>query len=204
MEQNELTNNADKDKFSRATRSSDNAHVANDQDTPVLDKALKELNGISRYAKHIHAYQNRRSVLDVANKYFADKEKEIVRDIFITVIAGVADQWTPDGYDDPSSNEIISDIENNLHAYRAAKLIAEKFYEICGSENDDVYKRPPLFNKMRKYDADDYTNSSAFTEPDNLGEYPNLRLQKILYSKVAGFPDASNGDADTTEIECNF
>lgn len=202
MEQNELTNSTGKDKFSRATHSSDNTHVANDQNTPVLDKALEELNGISRYAKHSHAYQNRRDVIDVADKYFANNE--IVRDIFVAVIAGVADQWTPDGYDDPSSNEIISNIENNLHAYRAAKLIADKFYEICGSENDDVYKRPPLFNKMRKYDADAYTNSSAFEEPDNLGEYLNLRLQKILYSKVAGFPDASNGDADTTEIECNF
>lgn len=202
MEQNELTNNAGKDKSSSTTHSLDNAHITNVQDVLVLDKALKELNRISRYARHIHAYQNRRDVIDVADKYFANNE--IVRDIFITVIAGVADQWTPDGYDDPSSNEIISNIENNLHAYRAAKLIAEKFYEICGSENDDVYKRPPLFNKLRKYDADDYTNSSAFTEPDNLGEYPNLRLQKILYSKVAGFPDASNGDVDTTEIECNF
>lgn len=202
MEQNELTNNAGKDKSSSTTHSLDNAHITNVQDVLVLDKALKELNRISRYARHIHAYQNRRDVIDVADKYFANNE--IVRDIFITVIAGVADQWTPDGYDDPSSNEIISNIENNLHAYRAAKLIAEKFYEICGSENDDVYKRPPLFNKMRRYDADAYTNSSAFTEPDNLGEYPNLRLQKILYSKVAGFPDASNGDVDTTEIECNF
>lgn len=202
MEQNELTNSAGKDKFSRATRSSDNAHVANVQNTPVLDRALEELNGISRYAKHIHAYQNRRDVIDVADKYFANNEN--IRDIFVTVIAGVADQWTPGGYDDSSDNEIVSNIENNLYAYRAAKLIAEKFYEICGSENDDVYKRPPLFNKMRKYDADAYTNSSAFTEPDNLGEYLNLRLQKILYSKVAGFPDASNGDVDTTEIECNF
>lgn len=202
MEQNELTYNAGKDRFSRATHSLDNTHITNVQDALVLDRALKELNRISRYAKHIHAYQNRRDVIDVADKYFANNE--IVRDIFITVIAGVADQWTPGGYDDSSDNEIVSNIENNLHAYRAAKLIAEKFYEICGSENDDVYKRPPLFNKMRKYDADDYTNSSAFTEPDNLGEYPNLRLQKILYSKVAGFPDASNGDVDTTEIECNF
>lgn len=202
MEQNELTNSTGKDKFSRATRSSDNAHVANVQNTPVLDRALEELNGISRYAKHIHAYQNRRDVIDVADKYFANNEN--IRDIFVTVIAGVADQWTPGGYDDSSDNEIVSNIENNLYAYRAAKLIAEKFYEICGSENDDVYKRPPLFNKMRKYDADAYTNSSAFTEPDNLGEYLNLRLQKILYSKVAGFPDASNGDVDTTEIECNF
>lgn len=202
MEQNELTDNTGKDKFSRATHSLDNTHVANVQDNLVLDKALKELNRISRYAKHIHAYQNRRDVIDVADKYFANNE--IVRDIFVTVIAGVADQWTPNGYDEPSSNEIISNIENNRHAYRKAKLIADKFYEICSSENDDVYKRPPLFNKMRRYDADAYTNSSAFEEPDNLGKYPNLRLQKILYSKLAGFPDASNGDADTTEIECNF
>ncbi len=202
MEQNELTNSTGKDKFSRATRSSDNAHVANVQNTPVLDKALEELNGISRYAKHIHAYQDRRSVLDVADKYFANNEN--IRDIFVTVIAGVADQWTPGGYDDSSDNETVSNIENNPHAYRIAKLVAEKFYEICGSKNDDVYKRPPLFNKMRKYDADTYTNNSAFEEPDNLGEYLNLRLQKILYSKVAGFPGANNGNVDMTEIECNF
>ena len=181
--------------FAGVCYSSDGRHIEAIFD---LEDAINDLGQLSAESEHDCAYSSRAAVVDIAERRFTDGN---IRDIFVAVIAGIQDKWCPNGYDEPSDHEIVSNIATNPCAYDIARLILGAFARKYDKDLCATGGRPPLFGRACQYDAKPYANSNYYVREDkendykvccdDIGNYPNLRLQQMLYSDQCGFSNSA-------------
>lgn len=178
--------------FAGVCYSSDGHHIEAIFD---LEDAINDLGQPSAESEHDCAYSSRAAVVDIAKRRFTDGN---IRDIFVAVIAGIQDKWCPNGYDEPSDHEIVSNIATNLCAYDIARLILDAFGRKYAKGPCATDNLPPLFGRACQCDYNAYRNNKYFAKDDtesdykvcydDIGNYPNLRLRQMLYSDKRGLP----------------
>ena len=178
--------------FAGVCYSSDGRHIEAIFD---LEDAINDLGQLSAESEHDCAYSSRAAVVDIAKRRFTDGN---IRDIFVAVIAGIQDKWCPNGYDEPSDHEIVSNIATNPCAYDIARLILGAFARKYDKDLCATGGRPPLFCRACQCDYNAYRNNKYFAKDDtesdykvcydDIGNYPNLRLRQMLYSDKRGLP----------------